>query len=594
MIELKDVSKAYRLFRKGRWRVLDALGFRVPTQSYEELWALRDITLTVPRGQRLGIIGRNGAGKSTLVKIVAGLAKPTTGTVRVAGQVQTLMELGTAFHPEFTGRENVLAALGYQGVTGADARARLEEIIEFSELGEFIDRPIKGYSAGMQARLAFSAATAMFPDILVIDEVLSAGDAYFAGKCRARLRELTQRSGTTVLVVSHELNSVQALCDRVLWVNGGRVARDGDPMEVCKAYYHEVQVEENRRLAGRRPGPVGALAPPDGDRTEAARGTASPRERPRTLRVFFETPASEPADAPLIAGLRLCNQEGRPVAHWAPTQSGSDRVALVEAQAWADASLAEGRVCRALRTNRGRARAGVRLTLSEPGEVSLSSHRLVVGAFPGVQAGVEVLLEQEGALLRIGQILPEAEPRWREYAFHLAVLENARPAAADLAAGRYPKSMITWRVPDPRITTVRFLDASGRVIVGIPEGQDLVVEVAYASTRRVAQPVFGMSIYLPDGRPFCRTVNTLAGAPIEAIEGRGAVRFVFSPFLGGPGEYVVSASIFEHVDLQTNGPSVFYDAHDRAYRFRVWKELGLAADMGLVRAPYRVEHLVGR
>ena len=243
-IELEDVSKRYRLFRNGRWRILDVLGLHVPRNVYHDFWALQDISLSVPSGQRFGIIGRNGAGKSSLLKIIAGLIKPTEGKVSVKGNVQTLMELGTGFHPEFTGRQNVFAALALAGVTGRDAQARFDDIVDFAELEGFIDSPLKTYSSGMQARLAFSVATTFKPEILIIDEILSVGDAYFAGKCFERMSKLTREQGATVLYVSHDLSSVQAACDRVVWLKRGRVFQDGDPLSVVMAYYKEVQVVE--------------------------------------------------------------------------------------------------------------------------------------------------------------------------------------------------------------------------------------------------------------------------------------------------------------------------------------------------------------
>ncbi|MFQ5991843.1 MAG: ABC transporter ATP-binding protein, partial [Nitrospiraceae bacterium] len=254
MIEIRNVSKAYRIFRKSRWRILDVLGLPVPRTAYDELWVLRNFNLFVPAGQRLGIIGRNGAGKSTLLRIVARLLSPTEGKVTVRGQVQALMDLGTSFHPDFTGRQNVMAALSYNGVTGKQAIRRFDEVLEFSELEDCIDNSLKTYSAGMQARLAFSVATAIQPEILIIDEVLSAGDAYFVGKCLERMKQLTVDCGATVLFVSHDLNAVQTMCDRVIWLNSGRVVLDGEPLSVSRAYYREVQEEENLRVKARSQG----------------------------------------------------------------------------------------------------------------------------------------------------------------------------------------------------------------------------------------------------------------------------------------------------------------------------------------------------
>ena len=203
VIRLNDVSKMYKVFRSPRYRMLDAFGLPTPENSFSEFWAIRHLSLKVISGERVGLIGKNGAGKSTLLKLIADLVRATSGHVQVNGNVQALMELGTGFHPDFTGRENVLSAFAYQGVTGKKALNYLEDVYDFCELDEFFDMPVKTYSAGMYTRLAFAAATAIRPEILIIDEILGAGDAYFAGKSAKRMKNLTA-NGTTVLFVSHE------------------------------------------------------------------------------------------------------------------------------------------------------------------------------------------------------------------------------------------------------------------------------------------------------------------------------------------------------------------------------------------------------
>ncbi|MBS0189852.1 MAG: ABC transporter ATP-binding protein [Phycisphaerales bacterium] len=269
-LELHDVGKRFRLFSRPGLRAIDALGggwlLRGMGATSRELWAARHISFRVERGERVGLIGRNGAGKSTTLKMIIGTLTPTEGRVEVRGRIQALMEIGTGFHPEFTGRQNIQAALSYQGITGRDAHALEPEIIDFSELAEFIDQPVKTYSAGMYARLAFSAATAVIPDVLVIDEILGAGDAYFAGKCLDRMRDLTERSGTTVLFVSHDASAVQVLCQRCIWIERGTVKEDGPTLSVLKSYATQVRRDEEARL-----------------RARDARAAGEPRESPGSL-----------------------------------------------------------------------------------------------------------------------------------------------------------------------------------------------------------------------------------------------------------------------------------------------------------------------
>lgn len=254
-IRVENLSKMYKLYRRPADKVLDAFSllrlFPGRRKTCQDFWALRDVSLKVEKGERLGLVGRNGAGKSTLLKIVTGNVSPTEGTINVCGNIQALMEMGTGFHPEFTGRQNIGASLAYQGFSAASIRAKEEEIIEFAELEDFIDQPTKTYSAGMYARLAFSTATSIEPDVLIVDEVLGAGDAYFTGKCFERMKNLAERRGATVLFVSHDLGSVQQMCNRVVWIERGQIVTDGNPLEVTKAYYASILRQEEERLKTR-------------------------------------------------------------------------------------------------------------------------------------------------------------------------------------------------------------------------------------------------------------------------------------------------------------------------------------------------------
>jgi len=197
--------------------------------------ALKDITLKVKKGQRVGIIGANGAGKTTLLKLLCGNIVPTSGDVSVSGEIQALMGMGTGFHPEYTGRENAEASLQYNGLSSENYQTALEGVIEFSELGVFLDQPFKTYSLGMQARLMFATATAIKPEILIVDEVLGAGDAYFVAKSKIRVDELVN-SGCTMLLVSHSMAQILELCTDVLWMEKGTVRMFGNAFDVVKAY----------------------------------------------------------------------------------------------------------------------------------------------------------------------------------------------------------------------------------------------------------------------------------------------------------------------------------------------------------------------
>ena len=207
--------------------------------EYREFLALDGVDLEVRRGEALGIIGRNGAGKSTLLKVVSRILRPTAGQVWVRGTLAPLIELGAGFHPELTGRENVYLNGAMLGFSQAEMQARIEGIVEFAELSDFIDAPLRTYSSGMMARLGFAVASDVDPGILIIDEVLSVGDEAFQQKCLARMQSFRER-GTTVLFVSHALDAVQRLCDRAVWVEHGRIRFSGAVDQTVKAYLETV------------------------------------------------------------------------------------------------------------------------------------------------------------------------------------------------------------------------------------------------------------------------------------------------------------------------------------------------------------------
>lgn len=243
-IAVRDLSKVYRLYDKPMARLIDTV--MKTTHRGREFWALRGVYMDVPKGSTVGIIGENGAGKSTLLKLLSGITKPTTGEVSVSGRVTSLIELGAGFHPEFSGRENIGLACSILGMPGEETDELTPEIIDFSELGDFIDRPVKTYSSGMYVRLGFAVATCVNPDVLLIDEALSVGDEHFRGKCMNRLNKFRDSGGTTVFV-SHDIGSVKTMCQHVLLLDQGEVVEQGPPEKVADEYLKRVKARGNER-----------------------------------------------------------------------------------------------------------------------------------------------------------------------------------------------------------------------------------------------------------------------------------------------------------------------------------------------------------
>lgn len=251
-IDLVDVSKAFKrkTIRGGYSTVKSSLVqlFR-PRQPKRATYTqvLRDVTLRIPSGSSVGVIGRNGSGKSTLLKLITGIYRPDCGTVQVRGRVAALIELGAGFHPDFTGRENVYLAAAMYGLSKREIAERFDAIVEFAELAEVIDDPVRTYSSGMFMRLGFSLAIHTDPDVLLIDEVLAVGDAAFVAKCKDEVAKL-RKAGKTLLLVTHDLEAVERWCDEVLWIHGGDVRERGEPRRVIDAYREFLERGEEQQL----------------------------------------------------------------------------------------------------------------------------------------------------------------------------------------------------------------------------------------------------------------------------------------------------------------------------------------------------------
>ena len=246
-IEVRDLTKKFKVYMDKGSQLKERVLFR-KRNRYEERWVLNGISFNVRKGEAVGLIGHNGCGKSTTLKLLTKIIYPDSGTVEMNGRVSSLIELGAGFHPDMSGRENIYTNASIFGLSKKEIDARVDEIIAFSELEDYIDNPVRTYSSGMYMRLAFSVAINVDADILLIDEILAVGDAHFQEKCFEKMQEI-KKSGTTIVIVSHSLGQIEEICDRSIWIDAGRIRMDGQPKEVHEKYleYMGVKTAEQKR-----------------------------------------------------------------------------------------------------------------------------------------------------------------------------------------------------------------------------------------------------------------------------------------------------------------------------------------------------------
>lgn len=603
-IELSDLGKCYKLFTRQADRVLCAFGMDrfLPWHKtpYQEFWALRHLDLRIRKGERIGIIGPNGAGKSTLLKIISGNIRPTEGRVHVQGRIQALLELGTGFHPEFTGRENIRASLALNGLSSVAIVDREDEIIDFAELDEFIDQPLKTYSAGMGARLAFSTATAIEPEILIIDEVLGAGDAYFAGKCLERMRRLTHESGATVLFVSHDLASVQALCDRIIWIQRGTVRMDGDPLDVIKQYSAFVRKEEDIRLHARdlKVAKKRAVLLDKNDEIydtfifhlAMADGTApSKPQRIYALRLLAgdQELASIDVGSPMDNSMdhQNCIIEGPGFMDWGPSkkdESGTYREYLDLGGKYRHAAF-QFALPKAL--SQGNNISSMRLEI----DAAITDDKVTVGVWNG-ECYTSIGMCAPGARHNFGLSKSHWQVKNKGAADDGDMFEE--PAQANSASSA-PENLLDRKPSEygaggAKISKVILRNANGEESRSFEVGQAFTVELHYETFQELLDPAFVFCAYMPDGRCATQWIVTSSQLNRPQVNGKGKVIFRVDKLLMGRGAYVASAAIFKY--LRSDGlESESYHVIDRSIHFQIHQSLKDAHDLGLFIQPFQAE-----
>jgi lipopolysaccharide transport system ATP-binding protein len=601
-ISVRDVSRMFKRYRHPRYRVMEAFSLPLPKNAFDEFWALRGISLELRRGDSLGLIGQNGAGKSTLLNIICGRLQPSGGTVTVHGKIQALMDLGTGFHPEFSGRDNIVSALAYQGVTGRAAKDRLDDIVDFSELAEFIDQPVKTYSSGMYARLAFSTATAIVPDVLIIDEILGAGDAYFSAKCAERMRRLTADSGATVLFVSHDIAAVQRMCERAIWIDRGQIRMAGATLDISKSYYADVLAREEARLRAQTAVAVARM------RRRDDHGPADGEGGEQPLQCLFRLVTGDgqpPCLSHPVRRASLLTNDGRriDVHPGAPMDNDQTQGGYILTDAeyvlWSRPTAVAGELVRCFE-NTGGKDLQAPIGFQDLSGIACTAQSIEIehAAVAGEQVAVE--LYGPTGYRRLGLLTPAtgAAP-WTTDQFALAAEGCTLPPPALAHSDELPPAT-DGKAPIPTTMRERWETDEARFV------DIFACNRATGSRQHVfafGEPlVFHVTVELADAVPVCWLVclifdglgNRISMLVQEFAEGlqRGLSEILFRVNEANlrQGEYVVSFELLPVFDYNWSGPQRLpYLCHwDRCLYFKIDENYQGTISLGLVALPFSV------
>jgi len=601
-IKVEGLGKKYLLFRTPGEKIFHVLGLNKilfwRELQYKEFWALREINLSVKKGERLGIIGRNGAGKSTLLKIITGNITPTEGRLNVNGKIQALMELGTGFHPEFTGRENIRASLAYQNINSNDIAQLEDEIIDFAELEDFIDNPVKTYSAGMYARLAFSTATVIQPDILIIDEILGAGDAYFTGKCVEKMKKLTS-SGATVLFVSHDLASIQMLCERVVWIDRGRIRASGDPLQITKEYLAEVRKDDGLRLKARD------------QRIQKKNLIVQSRmedESKYALLFHFVCDTDHPRYPHPIFAISITH-EGKVVSaiNVGDAMDNSPKFLnyIIDEQGfmdWGHPKKMNSQFCREYRNENGiYNHAPFQMVI--PKNLSKSFMNLTVKFLPVPREDIFLEVYNGHQYNRIGTLtsenrsgegsnsvelllkphdLPPVESETEKPVEALPPVDKTEISSENVHSASTDEKYGTKEV---EITGFELLDKSGENKRVFTVGETLRGRIHFKVNNPVSNPQFVFCIYRSEG--FCASQVFMSAGDMgtRILDKSGIVEVIYDPLQLGKGYYSLSIGIFKQLNLNNPQEEPSYCVWDRAIHFEIVQPEGCYKELGIVIHP---------
>lgn len=593
-ISVRRLSKAFSIYNRPHDRLKEI--FSLSRKVYHNtFWALKDISFDVPRGKIVGIIGRNGAGKSTLLKIITGTLQPTRGQVTADGKISAILELGTGFYPEFTGIKNIYLNGRMLGLTKKDVDAKINKIIEFSELGEFINQPVKTYSSGMYARLAFSVAAFLDSEIMIIDEALSVGDMYFVHKCFNRMKEICS-SGRTVLFVSHDLSYVQRLCDRVIWIEKGKIEKDGPALEVSKAYSSFIMRQEEFKLRKKNESPrVGQAI-----------------EIP-TKNILFHLVTDKPHpvyDHPISKislqgnGTEYVIDVGGDGDSEPPLAGpggfivldGSNR-ALMD---WGPSYLVDGRAARNYSDEKGEM-AHAPFQFMVPAHEPLEDFVLEIDYKRGSAEQVYCEVYVDGQYVRLG-VLPIAnqDNSWDKAIFCLKDIGidndgKMREQTSGETEDVLPEDVLPvedeWGIGKVNIIKVRFTNADEKENVLFRVGEPINIQIRYVAHEDILEPVAVVAVYRLDGVVAFQYISSVDGYSFGILKkGEGVISLSIKDNHLGVGHYVVSAALFPSLDVLDKRMQEAYALHDRKYEFKVIEDNFCAFDLGIVRQQAKWSH----
>lgn len=575
-IGLYDIGKMYKVFPRRLDGALNALGIDAlmpwRKRTYHEFWALRDISMELPVGRRIGIIGRNGAGKSTLLKLITGNLAPSEGRIEVNGQVQALLEAGAGFHPDFTGYENIRSSLIYQGLSREDIEFAIQDIAEFTELGPFLRQPFKTYSTGMQARLTFATATAIKPDILIIDEILGAGDSYFFSKSQERMSRLVEESGASVLIVSHSMDQITRFCEEVIWIERGRIVKRGPAIEVVDDYQRFIRILDDRRLKAKNKKILSGRY--HYDQYDQYGDTLL-----LTMQLTGRTGTSaEISEVRFVKSGQI--EETLRIGDVQDTNPYDTSRVLLHGSDWSEPRRVDKGFCRALQVRSANAGPAIGYAVIHTYGFFEGQYEIQVRYRSTEGADLGLTLSRKEDLLLDQAVMPGTEGRWNEWKVDMTGVKC--PHLGDEKPGRQAPQNMTTAVPSAASESLRkiirwpsngLITIENVVLLGEDDvektvfraGDTLIFKVTVVAHQGGNFNVVPTAtLYRMDGVFISNFIGPVYPLHLES-EDRKTFQVALRPLNLGDGHYVFSTAIYE----QTIAEQTRFDLIARVYEFQI-------------------------